>query len=349
MKIKVTNKKNHHLRKKKAQRKIYLQRERASVNKQRRELRRIQWARKRRNLQIYIGKVRQRLAGSLKRPDRHDQQALLPDLQVTFINSITFFLLAFWLVYLTSQLLAIFTAGEFSIPAILYSFKTEWPLFKYSPLYSRFNLILIFGIGPLFCFVLAIISYRLFNRLVTKLNLLPVFLFWITFHSLNLVFGAYIAGVITHTGLSYVSSWIFGNVNPGIQEMFLILASSILLIVIGITSVRKLLQMSSSAGIIQPANRIYYILAQLLLPWLLGNLIIAAINYPNFPPEFLSIMITSFLLVFPSIVNYNSASNRLVKIRKPSTTLKISWVTIAILIAFVTFIRLVVYQGIPVN
>ena len=67
---------------------------------------------------------------------------LRSDLYKTAFNSTLMFLLAFWIMYFIGQLASVFSAQFYSIPAEIYSYRTYWPLYTYSSLYNRFNLIL---------------------------------------------------------------------------------------------------------------------------------------------------------------------------------------------------------------
>jgi hypothetical protein len=90
---------------------------------------------------------------------------LKAELIKTFFNSAVLFILAFIAAYYINQLITIFTARIFDIPAVLYSYRIFWPLYTYSSLYTRQALIVIFAAGPLLSLAVAVIVYQIFVRI----------------------------------------------------------------------------------------------------------------------------------------------------------------------------------------
>ena len=268
------------------------------------------------------------------------------DMLKVLVNSTTMYLLAFGSIYYLSQLVTIFTATIFDIPAVLYSYRIFWPLYTYSSLYTRPALILIFGMGPLIALLVTFAGYRLF--LVSRkyrYNVKVLFL-WIIFHGLNSFFGAYIAGVITRTGFVYTTEWIFLSNVFDVEEIIFLIVSIIVLIASGVFFTRLHLTSASSALLIERKSRIYFVISQVFLPGLLGIAVLIGINFPKNPPELLVLYGATFLMILPVFTNYSSPSNAVINRFTKNSRVSIGWIYIVLVIVLLVFLRSGLFSGV---
>jgi hypothetical protein len=268
------------------------------------------------------------------------------DLFKTFINSTILFILAFIAVYFSSRLVMIYVARMYDIPAVLYSYRIFWPLYTYSSLYSRQALILIFSSGPVFSILLGLLFYRIFIMLRFYNVNFKLFALWVLFHSLNLFFGAYIAGVITRTGFVYATEWLFYSQVFDIEEILFVIISVILLLVSGFYFTRKFLIATNRPALIDPKIRLFYILAVVLFPWIMGSVALLMMNYPNNPPELLLLYSTTILMIIPALTNFNSPGNKAIKVMLHKQGVHLGWIYILLALAAISFIRMVAFDGI---
>ena len=262
------------------------------------------------------------------------------------VNSSVIFSLSFFFIYFLQQFVTVWIAKVFDIPSILFPYRIYWPLYTYSSLYSRSALIFIFGVGPFMCLGLGFVFFRLWIIARKSSKNLKIFILWTIFHAFNLFFGAYIAGVITRTGFIYTSEWLFMSRMFDVEEIIFLIASVIILIIIGYFGSRHFLSASNSDKLIVSKFRIVYMLTQVLIPWLLGNIAIFLVNFPNTRPEFLLLQVTSVLMIFPMFINYNSLSLHIVKPDKGVNKIRYGWVYIFLTIVVFIVIRFVIYRGI---
>ncbi|MCF8369597.1 MAG: hypothetical protein K9G76_11180 [Bacteroidales bacterium] len=268
------------------------------------------------------------------------------DLTKTFINSTVLYLLGFSLMYYFSQLVTIFTASFFDIPAELFSYRIFWPLYTYSTLYSRQALILIFGSGPIAALILSVLIYRIFLLVRVYVKNVNVLLIWIMFHGLNMFFGAYIAGVVTRTGFVYTTEWIFLSNIFDTEEILFVITSVVVLLLAGVYSTRLHLMAVTSRNLIEPRVRLYFVLFQVFFPALIGGLFLFAINFPKNPPELIILYAVSFLMIFPVFANYNSPSNILIGKHLKANKVKLGWIYLLLTVIIFAVIRLIIYKGI---
>lgn len=266
----------------------------------------------------------------------------------SFFNSLATFLLAFITLYLVCNIASVIAAKYYDIPAILYSYRIFWPLYTYSSLYSRQALIIIFAAGPLTSIFFSILLFQLLKRILYVRINLKIFLLWLIFHALNLFFGAYIIGVITRTGFIYTTEWLFYSHIFDVEEILFMIISIATLLIFGFYFTRYFLLSANNNLIISPKVRVFYLLARVLFPWVLGIGILYALNYPNNPPELMLLLAVSFLMIIPMFFNYNSIQNKGVKLKSKDEEEKefVGWIYILLALLLLGFYRFVFFNGV---
>jgi hypothetical protein len=276
-------------------------------------------------------------------------ERLMPDLLVNFLNSTAMFLIAFWIIFYFMQLVSIFAAHRFTIPAVWYSFKVDWPLYTYSVVYSRRALVIIFGTGPFLVFLFSILFFRLQKKVARRSTIAALLITWLLFHSVNQVFGGLISGLVTRTGFARTTEWLFLTRPFDTVELSLLVVSAVVLIFAGFYGTRLFLRIGQNSRFIEPRVRSFYILFQVLLPWISGTLLLYISNVPRNPPELIILYAISFLMILPMLTNYNAPQLRSVKLSNPLNNSRILWAAIfSVLIGFV-LIRTLLFPGIPIH
>jgi hypothetical protein len=271
---------------------------------------------------------------------------LQSELIKTLFNSVVLFILAFIIAYYINQLITIFVASIYDIPAVLYSYRIFWPLYTYSSLYTRQALIVIFAAGPVLSIAMAVVVYQIFLRIRFLRYNFKILTLWILFHSINLFFGAYIAGVITRTGFVYTTEWIFYSQVFGVEEIIFLIVSIIILIISGFFLTRHFLFGTCSPALIEPKIRIFYILAQVLIPWVVGLGVLTLINYPRNSPELIILYFASALMIIPIGFTFNSIDNQMIRLELRKKGSQVGWIYFILLIVGLVIMRLIIYKGI---
>lgn len=271
---------------------------------------------------------------------------LQSELIKTLFNSVVLFTIAFFIAYYVNQLITIFTARIFDIPAVLYSYRIFWPLYTYSSLYTRHALIVIFAAGPVLSLAIAVVAYQTFLRIRFLRYNFKILTLWILFHSINLFFGAYIAGVITRTGFVYTTEWIFFSHVFGVEEIIFLIVSIVILIISGFFLTGHFLIGTNSPALIEPKIRIFYVLAQVFIPWVVGIGVLTLINYPRNSPELIILYFASALMIIPIVFTFNSIDNQMIRLELRKKGSRIGWIYFILLIVGLAMIRLIIYKGI---
>lgn len=268
------------------------------------------------------------------------------EFSISVVNSTVLFVLAFLTVYYINDYITILTAQIYDIPAVLYSYRIFWPLYTYSSLYTRQALVATFGMGPFICLLLAVVFLQI-PRWLKKYNLnLKLFALWLSFHAFNIVFGGYIAGIITRTGFMYSVEWLFLTAVFDKTEIVLLILSVITMFVLGFFATSYFLSVVNVKVIREPKYRIFYLVGNIAIPWILGSLSLFFLNLPNNPTELLLIYATSILIIIPVFSNYNSPRIQMMKFERVGGEIRIGWIYLFITIAAFIYIRMMIYPGI---
>ena len=158
-------------------------------------------------------------------------------------------------------------------------------------------------------------------------------------------FGAYIVGFITRTEFIYTSEWLFLSNVFDIEEIIFTLISFGMLIVIGRIVTPLFLVSSGSVTLIKPEFRLYFILSQLILPWLVGVFVLFLITLPHYYIPLIFKTITPALILVPSLIIYNS--RRFAKIHKSGVVQHnyFRWSIIIVFFALLLFYRVILNFG----
>ena len=261
----------------------------------------------------------------------------------SFLLSTAYYIMAFLIIYVIYQIVTILVASYSHISGIWYYYQLKFPL--NSPLYTRTNLILIFASGPIVSLLLVLGSLKMFFSKINFFKRFKLFFLWGFICGVNMFFGAYIVGFITRTEFIYTSEWLFLSNVFDIEEIIFTLISFGMLIGIGRIVTPLFLVSSGSVTLIKPEFRLYFIISQVMLPWLAGVVILFVLTLPNYYIPLVFKTITPIILLFPSLVIYNS--RKFAKIHKSGVVQHnyFRWGIIIVFFASLLFYRVILNFG----
>ena len=267
---------------------------------------------------------------------------------LTLLQSISYFILSFLTVYILYQLVTIGFAKAFHIPVIWYYYKLDFPLYTFSPLYTRKALVVIFGIGPVLSLVLGLLSLRLFfARKLINPNL-QLFFLWGFINGMNFFFGSYIAGFITRSDFIYASEWLFMSQMFDAEEIVFVSLSITVLLLIGRLSTPLFLVSSGSVTIITPRYRPFFMICQVIIPWIAGALVFALITMPhNYAPMVIKTL-TPGIILLPTLFMYNSKFNENIHDSGAIRKTYFRWGILIAVAALLFFYRIILNVGLRI-
>ncbi len=266
-----------------------------------------------------------------------------------YLHSTAYFILAFMLIYIVYQVITILAASSYNIPIIWSYYKLKFPLYTFSPLYTREALVVIFAMGPIMSLMLAFVFLRLYFTTNVILKRFKLFYLWGFICGANMFFGAYISGFITRTEFIYTSEWLFMNGSfASIEIIFTIIAIAILIIIGRIVTPLFLLS-SGSVTMIKPEFRLFFIFSQVILPWFTMMLILFAITLPNYYFPLILKTITPGLIVVPTLFLYNSIQFDNIHESGVIQRTYFRWSIVIVAVAVLFFYRLILGFGLSVS
>jgi hypothetical protein len=244
------------------------------------------------------------------------------------------------LTYLFYWLTCMLVASWYGLDSTLYFYDLQFN--NHSPLWNRFNILLVTGIPPFLCLFLAIFLIQIVFKKKRFAGLQKLFILWSAFHLFNHFFGAFPSGIVTDEGFGYVAAWMY--MNTAFKFMFSII-SLFGLGVIGYHSAKHILETSDSYDRIKGDNRISYMLYQTAIPWFIGTIILLLVRIPHnfdFPYETLMLFSMAFLVIPPFFNEKVKPELNLMSIKKKRY---VHFGYLAMTIALLAFLRIMLGIG----
>jgi len=302
---------------------------------------------------MYLEKVRHREERQLAKDetklawkDVRSSGELRKSILKEFAQSAAWYLLAALIIYVIYQAVTILIANAYDIPVIWRYSRLVFPLYTWSPLYTRQALVVIFAAGPVVVLLLALFSLRMFFAKSKSKSRFNHFFLWTFIHGINMFFGAYIAGILTRTEFVYASEWLFLS-NPGdIEEIIFGILSIAALIITGRQSVLLFLLSSGSITLVRPRYRLFFVISFIILPWIAGVILFFVITLPHYYVPLILKTLTPGLVVLPTLIRYNSIEYETLHESGLIRRRSFRWGVIIFVIALLFFYRLILNWGI---
>jgi hypothetical protein len=255
-------------------------------------------------------------------------------------NSTVFFLLSYFVLFLTAQAITVIAASFFDYPTTVYYYEVY---FNISPeAWFHDSVKTIFSSGPLVNFIIGITFIIIYSNIREITGPFKLFFLWGFLHSVNMLFGAMLVGTLFETGVGHVISWMY------IMDTGKVLYSTIsifLLVITGLIITRQfLISGNTYYKEMNSANRTAFIIAQVLLPYLAGNLFLILLRQPMFVFYDTFTVITLIIIIIPVLATYRTYNELYFEEEEKKPGL--AWISMAVVLLLVLFFRVVLEKGI---
>ena len=297
---------------------------------------------------------RKQLAALKRKQNRDNFKKVIstPDLRqkfiFTYLHSTAYFIFSFMLIYLIYQVVTIGMASSFNIPVVWYYYQLKFPLYTFSPLYTRAALVTIFAIGPVVSLMVAFVFLKLFFTKHPVLKRFQLFFLWGFISGSNFFFGSYISGFFTRTEFIYTSEWLFMSNVFDIEEIIFTVISFVVMLIIGRIVTPLFLLSSGSVTLIKPEFRLYFILSQVILPWLTGVFILFLITLPTYYFPLIIKTLTPGLVLLPALYLYDSLQYENIHKSGVISHNYFKWSIVIAAVALLFFYRIILSWGLKV-
>lgn len=192
-------------------------------------------------------------------------------------NSTAGFLLAYIFIYYLNLFTAIFTAGMFGYDV---SFDYLVVFYNIEPYEWTADAVkLIFSAGPILILIFGFIGLIAYFNLYEEEAIVKIFFLWLVLLSLNYFFGGLMIGNIFKKGVGHVFNWMYFN---DTQKMIIAIIGFFGLLSTGILLAKPIAHSSNSYfTYLGEDNFPFFFVSQIVVPFILGNLIMFAYFYPD--------------------------------------------------------------------
>jgi hypothetical protein len=258
-------------------------------------------------------------------------------------NSTILFLLAYFSLFFIAQTVTVIAASFFNYPTIVYYYEVYFNISAEAWFHDSVKTV--FSAGPLVNFVIGIGFLVVYHNTRETPGPFKLFFLWGFMHSVNMLFGALLVGTLFETGVGHVISWMY-IMDTG-KVLFSIL-SIFIMVVAGLIATKEFLVSANSYYCeINPTNRTFFILAQVFMPYIAGNIILTFIRQPRFVFYDTFTSLALIISVLPVLATYRSFNELYFEEeeKKPGFV----WLSGAILAAVILFFRIVLAFGIRIG
>jgi hypothetical protein len=255
------------------------------------------------------------------------------------INSTILFLLSYFILFIVSQAVTVITAGFFNYPVILYYYDIYFNISQEAWYHDSVKTI--YSSGPLIIFVIGIIFLILYTNVRVYAGTFKLFFLWGFLHAVNMLFGALLVGTLFDTGVGYVVSWMY-IMDTG--KLMYSTVSIFFLIITGILATKQFLISGNSYYTdINKDNRTAFIIAQVLMPYILGNIFLVAVRQPRFLFYDTFISLVLLIPILAILASYRSYHE--LYFEEEEKTARFSWKSLAALFLLVLYFRVILEFG----
>jgi len=246
------------------------------------------------------------------------EQTHRQQLVYTFLNSTASYIIAFWIVYMISNLGACLLAGSWNWKSSLLYYGFNAKPADGIP-FQRRAVVSVYALAPIICFGLAILArFAHFRYARSRNTMVKPILFWVIMHGINLSMGSTIISIIftlmeqkrIYRGIGHALEWAHSD---GIQLYFIItfvtvieVASGFLLTLLSFQNAQHRTIFASNEN----SEKIAFTMANVVLPWLIGGFVTFIIRVPYITELDITLVFLMGSLVIP-ILSFTTYKHRI--------------------------------------
>ncbi len=267
---------------------------------------------------------------------------------LSLIQSTSYFIFSFLLIYTAYQFTTMLVAKGFNIPTVWYYYRVKFTLFTGSPLYTRTALVGIFAAGPVMCLILAFAMLKLYFSKKLFNKRLRLFYLWGFINGINFFFGSYLVGFATRTEFIYASEWLFMSSMFDVEEIVFAVLSITISLLIGRVITPLFLLSANHPILITTKFRFIYVITNIFIPWMIGVLVFLFLSQPIYYLPLTLKTLTPAFILFPSLLTYNSVKNDNIASTGKVQANYFRWSIVIIVAALLFFYRVLLNFGLEI-
>lgn len=262
---------------------------------------------------------------------------------VISLHSSLLFVAAYLLVFLIGLFTSAVSGLFFDFKSIIYYYDVFW-LVKSDQWYSD-SVKMIFASRPIVSGLFAIFLSIIFSNIKTDRGLFKLFILWAMIHAYNAFFGSLLVGSIFGKGFGYAISWAYIS---DTEKVIYSIISILVLFLVGVFTTKSFLVSANSYySKLEGRKQRFFIWAQVILPYFLGNAIIGAVMYPQVLFNDIAISIALLIVVLPIALGYRFYPS--MYFEEENIRVNFKYRLLLYTISFTLLYRLILGIGIPLG
>jgi len=262
---------------------------------------------------------------------------------VIITHSTLFFVAAYILVFLILLFTAAISGIFFDYTSVVYYYEVLW-IVKPEEWFGD-SVKMIYAAGPILCGILAIFFAIIYSYIRTDKGLGKLFMLWFFIHSFNAFFGSLLIGSLFGRGFGYAIIWSFIS---DTEKVIYSIVSITALFLLGVFTTRSfLISANTYYPHLENRQQQKFVWAQVILPFLLGNILIGMIMFPEFLWYDMTVSLTLGITIIPIAIGYRFLPSLYFEEEKPVVSYKLR--PIIMILSFIALYRIVLELGIMIG
>ncbi|MEN8225683.1 MAG: hypothetical protein ABFS05_10025, partial [Bacteroidota bacterium] len=216
------------------------------------------------------------------------------------LHSTLLFTAAYFMIFLIVLLTSAISGLFFEYKSIIYHYEILW-LVKPSQWFGD-SVKMIYSSGPLLAGILAVFLAIIFSYVRTDKGLAKLFILWSFLHGFNAFFGSLLIGSLFGRGFGHAIIWSY--ISDSEKVIYSIVALTALFLIGVFTTKSFLISANSYYPMLDSRRYRSFIWAQLIVPFLLGNILIATVYFPEMPVYDMTVSLSLSLTIIPIALGY---------------------------------------------
>lgn len=259
------------------------------------------------------------------------------------IHSTLLFTTAYLLIFAITQFTSAISGLFFDYKSVIYHYEVLW-LVKPSQWFGD-SVKTIYSSGPVVAAVIALFMAIVFSYLRTDRGLAKLFILWSFLHGFNAFLGSLLMGSLFGRGFGHAIIWAY--VSDTSKVIYSIVSITALFLLGIFTSKSFLISANTYFPKLETGKQRYFIWAQVIIPFLLGNAIILAVMMPHVIVYTMSVSLCLGIAMIPVAIGYRFSPS--LYFEEEDIPVKLRPAVIFYTLAFVFLYRMILGIGIPMG
>jgi hypothetical protein len=271
------------------------------------------------------------------------QKQMRRNLWTITINSSSLFILSYLFVYIFALLITSLAGTFFEYSSTIYYYDIYFTI--RSDQWYHDAVKVIYSAAPFACLFIGTLLLIVFSYVREEKGLYKMFFFWGFLHSYTMFFGGVLVGTVFGTGLGHAINWSY-ILDTG-KMVYSIIAIAVFILIGVLSSKSFLISANTYYNNLTGAVRSKFVWAQMVLPFIVGNVMMFVFRMPRLKMYYIFVGITMILVIIPAWISTRFYPT--LYFHEDPVSIKPRWKLVFLALFVYAALRILLGIGIPVN